>query len=248
MAVAALAPRAGLETVAVLDDDASQAKTVGFQLEDVGIEPLIVDLDEVPTLDDAVRWIGERNVGGIICDVQLNNLHGGMCFHGAELVARLVDEHKIPCVLTTGFAPDVWMLVRPYRAHIPVLLGRDETEDPEALVGGLERCAAEIRNGRGPERRTHRVPLFVERVGQTEHDTALDARVGGWVHKTPMRFPASMLDLASAQAARSGELVGKVFFARVNLGAEREPDLFFEAPELEFVDPAGLNLHFDEHR
>jgi hypothetical protein len=230
----------------VFDDDEGQAKTVGFQLEDVGIEPIIADLADIPTLESAVAWILERDLGGVICDVQLNNLQEGMQFQGAQLVAELVAEHRLPCVLTTGFGADLGMLVRPYRANVPVLLGRDETEDPEALIGGLDRCMTEILDGRPRERRTWRVPLFIERTGITEHGTALDARVGGWAHKTPMRFPAEMLGAERAADAASGGLVGKVFFACVNMAAEREADLFFEDAEPEFLDPQGLGLHFGD--
>jgi CheY-like chemotaxis protein len=247
VAVAELAPAdTGLRSVGVLDDDEGQAKTVGFQLEDVGIEPVIADLGTVATLDTAIAWILESELSGVICDVQLNNLQGGMRYQGAELVARLVTEHRLPCVLTTGFGADLGMLVRPYRAQVPVLLGREETEDPVALVGGLQRCAVEISEGRGEDRRTWRVPLFIERTGETDYGTALDARVGGWAHKTPMRFPAVMLGPEPAARTAGRGLVGKVFFARVNLGAEREADLFFEDPEPELVDPEGLGLHFGE--
>ena len=231
--------------VAVLDDDAGQAQTVRYQLEDVGVEPIIADLDAVPTLNKALHWLNDADAEGLICDVQLNNLHGGMKFDGAQLVARLVTERRFPCVLTTGFPNEVWMLVRPHRSRIPVLLGRDETEDPEALIRGLERCGDEIHQGRPAERQTYRVPLFVERYEPTEHDIALDVRVGGWVHKTPMRFPASMLGDGALAVARTGDLVGKVFFARVNLGASRESDLFLEEPEPTFLDPSALELHFE---
>lgn len=230
--------------VAVLDDDADQAKTVKFQLEDVGINPLIVDLDEVPTLERAIGVVNER-AEAVICDVQLNNLHPGMQFHGAQLVADLVADHGVPCVLTTGFVQDVGMLVRPHRHLIPVLLTREEIEDPDVLVEGFSRCRNEIDHGPDSERRTRRVPLFIERVGLFETGVALDARVGGWVHKTPMRFPATMLGGEYATKEHAAELVGKVFFARVNLGAEREPDLFLEDPEPEFIDPADLDLHFE---
>lgn len=246
MALAEPPTEAALSSVGVLDDDEGQAKTMGFQLEDVGVEPVIADLDEVPTLESAVAWILERELAGVICDVQLNNLQGGMEFQGAQLVSRLVKEFHLPCVLTTGFGADLGMLVRPYRANVPVLLGREETEDPGALVEGLQRCAAEIRDGRGYERRTWRVPLFIERTGVTEHGTALDARVGGWAHKTPMRFPARMLGVEHDAKAAVVGLVGKVFFARVNLGAERETDLFFEDVEPQLLDPQGLKLHFGE--
>jgi hypothetical protein len=231
-------------TVAVLDDDADQAKAVQFQLEDVGVEPFIVDLDDVPTLELAVGLLKE-SAGAVVCDVQLNNLHQGMQFHGAQLVADLVDSHDMPCVLITSFVPDVGMLIRPHRRRIPVLLMRDEIEEPEVLVEGFGRCRNEIDHGPEAERLTHRVPLFVERVGLAETGVALDARVGGWAHKMPMRFPATMLGEEYADQERAAGLVGKVFFALVNLGAEREPDLFFEEPELEFIDSAEIDLHFE---
>ncbi|HEX7290797.1 MAG TPA: hypothetical protein VF250_06670 [Conexibacter sp.] len=233
----------GIRVVAVLDDDRGQAKAVGFQLEDEGLEALVVDLDEIPTVDDAVAWVS-THAHAVICDLQLSPMHDGIAYDGAQLVARLVSEHRIPCVLTTGFAPDVGMLVRPHRHTIPVLLTRDQTEQSDVLIEGLTRCAAEIREGRDAGRRTYRVPLFVERAGMTQYGVALDARVGGWAHKTPMRFPAWMLGEEYAIPAEAEALVGKVFFAHVNLGAKQEPDLFFEAPEVEFIEPDDQELHF----
>lgn len=233
----------GLETVAVLDDDADQANTVRFQLEDVGIRPDLIDLGEVPTLARAVEVLQGR-AHGVLCDVQLNNLHGGIEFHGAELVAQLVGVHRMPCVLTTGFVQDVGMLVRPHRRQIPVLLTREEIEDPLVLVDGFSRCRREILHGPNVERQTRRVPLFVERVGTFDSGVALDARVGGWSHKTPMRFPAKMLGETYSNLKEAQALVGKVFFAQVNLAAEKEPELFFEDPEPTFIDPADLSLHF----
>lgn len=233
----------GLQTVAVLDDDADQANTVRFQLEDVGMQPDIVDLEDVPTLDRAIKVLQGR-VNAVLCDVQLNNLHGGIEFHGAELVAELVAVHGMPCVLTTGFIQDVGMLVRPHRSRIPVLLTREEIEDPAALVDGFSRCRREILHGPNLERQTRRVPLFVERVGTFDTGVALDARVGGWLHKSPMRFPARMLGEKYDDRETAQHLVGKVFFARVNLGAEREPDLYFEDPEPTFISPNELSLHF----
>ena len=137
------------------------------------------------------------------------------------------------------------MLVRPYRRNIPVLLSREETEDPETLLDGLQRCQAELTGSYLSDRRTHRTSLFIERVGQAEGGVALDAQVGGWPHKTPMRFPAAMLGEQYAERERADELIGKVFFAKVNVGASREPDLYFEDPEAEFVDAADLKVEFE---
>lgn len=230
--------------VAVLDDDYGQARTLRLELEELGIEALVADLDDVPTLEQAVEWV-RSSAAAVVCDVQLGNLHPGIGFNGAQLVARLVAESQIPCVLVTGFPADVGMVVRPYRAQIPVLFGRDETEDPQLIVDGLRRCRNEMEHGRGPERATHRVPLFVEKVSAASEGVALDARVGGWTYRAAVRFPATMVDSSCDDVRVAEALIGKVFFARANIGAERDWDIFFEEPEPQMFDPTGLELHFE---
>lgn len=230
--------------VAVLDDDTDQAKIMRFQLEDVGVQAIIADLDMVPTLERAIQWI-RGNANAVICDVQLNNLHGGIDYDGAQLLARVIGDERIPGVLTTGFKDDVGMLVRPHRGHIPVLVSRDETEDPDILVAGVLMCRAEIDSGRGGERQTHRTALYIEKASMADTGVALDARVGGWARRISMRFPAAMLgsDFETIEHARRS--VGKVFFAAVNLAATSETELFFEDIEPELIDPEGLSLHFE---
>jgi CheY-like chemotaxis protein len=230
-------------TIAVLDDDADQAKVVKLQLDDAGVETVIANLDDVLTLDQAVAWIAEH-AQAVICDVQLNNQHASIGYNGAELLSRVIAELRIPGVLTTGFKDDVGLWVRPYRANIPVLVSRDETEDAEVLLRGVEVSRAEIADGRGTDRETFRVPLFIEKAGRGDRGIALDARVGGWSRKASMRFPASMLGSGYDNFDTAHQLIGKVFFACVNLGAEHESDLFLERVELELIDSADLPLHF----
>jgi hypothetical protein len=231
-------------TVAVLDDDADEAKGVKVQLQDIGVKAVIASLDWVPTLERAIDWI-ESNAQAVICDVQLTHYHSGINYNGAQLMSAVIGDHRIPGVLTTGFKDDVGMWVRPHRARIPVLVSRDETVEPEVLVNGVETCRAEMVHGRAPDRETHRVPLYIEKTGIVEERVALDARVGGWSRKASIRFPASMLGERYNTSEAASAIVGRAFFARVNLGAGHETDLFFEDPEPEFVDPAGLPLHFD---
>jgi CheY-like chemotaxis protein len=243
--MAVLEHNAEMGVVAVIDDDLDQAKTVRFQLEDSGIESLVADLDEVANIDYAVEWI-RANAQAVICDVQLGNQHAGVQYNGAQLLSRVIGDHRIPGVLTTGFKDDVGMLVRPHRPRIPVLVSRDETEDPDILVGGVLLCQAEIEHGRDQIRQTKRTALFVEKASLHAEGVALDARVGGWSRRLSMRFPALMLgpDYGELECAQGA--VGKVFFAKVNLAATSETELFFEEVEPELVDPANLALHFEE--
>lgn len=240
-----VAPSELFGTIAVIDDDADQAAAVRLQLEDLELETIITDLDEVPTLQRAVSWVAE-NAQALICDVQLNHQHDAVDYNGAELMSQIVGEHHIPGVLTTGFKDDVGMWVRPHRSRIPVLVSRDETLEGEVLLGRMRVCQEEIAHGRAPDRQTHRVPLFIEKAGLADIGVALDARVGGWARKASMRFPAAMLGQQYKEMEPARTLVGKVFFARVNIGAEHETDLFFEEPESELLDPQEMSLHFDE--
>jgi CheY-like chemotaxis protein len=237
-------PDRDIGTVAVLDDDADQAKVVKLQLQDIGVTTVIASLDQVPTIERAIDWIA-GNAQAVICDVQLNHLHSGIDYNGAQLMSAVIGDHKIPGVLTTGFKDDVGMWVRPHRQRIPVLVSRDETEEPEVLIEGVETCRAEIANGRPPARETHRVPLYIEKAGIADIGVALDARVGGWSRKASIRFPAEMLGEQYDSIEAASAIAGQVFFARVNIGAGHETDLFFEDPEPELVDPSELPLHFD---
>ena len=230
-----------------MDDDADQAKTVRFQLEDIGVETIIADLDKVPTIETAIQWI-RRHADAVICDVQLNNLHGGIDYDGAQLLARIIGTEHIPGVLTTGFKDDVGMLVRPHRGQIPVLVSRDETEDPDILIAGVRMCRAEIASGRGGERQTHRTALYIEKASMADTGVALDARVGGWARRVSVRFPAAMLGREFEKIANAHQAVGKVFFAAVNLAATSETELFIEDIEPELIDPDGLPLHFEDDR
>jgi hypothetical protein len=228
--------------VGILDDDADQAKAVRLQLEDVGVKTIVANLDDVPTIERAIDWVGS-NTQALICDVQLNHQHSGIDYNGAALMSSVIDKCSIPGVLTTGFKDDVGMLVRPYRHRVPVLVSRDETEEPDVLIAGVRVCSEEIAHGRAPNRATHRVPLYIEKASVAE-GIALDARVGGWSRKASIRFPAAMLGEKYDDIAVASEIVGRVFFARVNLGAEHENDLFFEDPEPDFINPTDFKLHF----
>ena len=227
----------------ILDDDADLAKAVRLQLEDAGIKTVIANLDDIPTIERAIDWVGS-NTQALICDVQLNHQHSGIDYNGAALMSSVIDKCNIPGVLTTGFKDDVGMLVRPYRHRVPVLVSRDETEEPDVLIAGVDVCREEIAHGRAPNRETHRVPLYVEKASLAD-GVALDARVGGWSRKASIRFPASMLGEKYDDMTVATGIVGRVFFARVNLGAEHENDLFFEDPEPDLVDPSDLKLHFE---
>lgn len=241
---AVAADRSGIGTVAVLDDDTDQAKVVEMQLQEIGVDTIVADLEQVSKLEQAIAWI-TNNANAVICDVQLNTHQPGIGYNGAQLMSAVIGDHRIPGVLNTGFKEDVGMCVRPHRRRIPVLVSRDETLEPEVLVKGVEVCRAEIDHGRAPDRETHRGPLYIEKAGVVDDHVALDARVGGWSRKASIRFPADMLSIQYDVLAAAREIVGKVFFARVNIGAEHENDLFFEDPELEFFDSVGRPLYFE---
>ena len=53
-----------------------------------------------------------------------------------------------------------------------------------------------------------------------------------------------MFDKAYESEDKIKDLQGKVFFARVNIGAESEPELFFEDPEPAIVTPDPESLYF----
>jgi CheY-like chemotaxis protein len=213
-------PRPHISRVAVIDDDANDARTMGVVLRTLGMTPVDIAIDD-RDLADVIADV-KQHADAAICDHYLKR-HARVAYTGAEAVARLTTE-RIPTCLITMYASDVDTQIRRWRSKIPVLLLRGaEIEEVEA---GLAQCSAEIAGHPAAERVAYRTALSVERVSNETGEPSVDALVSGWHQDEAVRFPLSIIrkDLPIHDL---GDLQGRVFFAMVNLGAKASGDLFF---------------------
>jgi CheY-like chemotaxis protein len=205
------------EAIGVVDDDSSEAELYKYQIEDIGIRPILFGAG-FASLEDLVGKIRSAKVDAVVCDHRLR-VRDYAPFNGAEAVARLFEIH-IPAVLISRYTRiDVDMDIRPYRKKIPVLLSKDEV-DSESLLVALGQCKAELDGNVPTSRRPQRTLVRIDDVTQ---DLAV-AFVPGWNPNEAVRFPRSVVP----EPYRSALQPDDRFFTNVNIDAEKADDLFFE--------------------
>lgn len=213
-----------LKKIAIVDDEKNLAESTGWDVEDAGFEPLIIDgaFSEVNAL---ARYIAE-NAQGVLCDHRLAN-YGLTNFSGSTLLAELYDR-KIPSILITQYTDiDADVSIRKHRRKIPVLLNRDEA-NATTIKKGIEDCILELGGTIPITRIPHRTLLNITHITNESNEKVIDVIVPSWNPHKAVRLPVALIP----QELHSALVVDTWLFADVNTGAEKSDDLYFEHFEL----------------
>lgn len=219
------------QIVAVIDDSPDLAEETCYQLEEVGYQWKTF-LGPFKDVGELAQQLAEQTYA-VICDHRLRE--GGLAdFYGSELVAALYDLKK-PAILITQYLNDSHTTIGAFRRKIPVLLARDELT-PMSLKQGISQCASELDGSISRERRPRRTIIRVEQISQEFGQDVIEAFIAGWKPRQAVRFPASLIPEYILNNVQTGTRL----FAKVNVGAPKSEDLFFEnfelAPELDEND------------
>jgi hypothetical protein len=151
-------------------------------------------------------------------------------FTGAATIAKLYDRQRIaPLLVTTWEKQDADTTIRLYRRKVPVLLSAEDFDNPEVIRGCFDASENEVIRGRiPPERRAWRTAVQIEDRDDKSNIKVVDALVPGWNPDAKVTFPLDLIEPELRDLATPGQ----VFFAMVNIGAERDEDLFFGDFEL----------------
>ena len=176
----------------------------------------------------------------VVCDHRLRE--GGLAdFYGSQLVASLYDLKK-PAILITQYLYDTHTTIGAFRRKIPVLLTRDELT-PMSLKRGIDQCSDELEGRISRDRRPHRTIIRIERIDKESGQEVVEAFIAGWKSKQAVRFPASLIPedlLEDVRSSLKDVQSSTRLFAKVNVGATRPEDLFFNdfemAPKLDEDD------------
>jgi len=207
-----LATRA-VERVLIVDDDKGVRQSFSYPVEELGLLP--IDQEEpLPSLttflDDA-----QSKSDAAICDHRLRVAGHYAPFNGAELVAGLYRV-GFPALLCTRWHQAGVGDIRRFRRYIPVLLNPSDL-DPETLRVGLEVCSNELAGSFQPHRRPWRTQIRVEDID--EEAGFVGVIIPAWNPTEGVR-----LQLADVPGVQGKEFL----YAQVNLGAERQEELYFE--------------------
>ncbi|MCX6898576.1 MAG: hypothetical protein NT105_07735 [Verrucomicrobia bacterium] len=231
-------------SVAIIDDDPSAAKVTRMAVEDAGLQPWLIARD--PKLQrcskqHAMKVIAQnilRTADAAVCDHRLRP-HGFAKFDGAELVAFLISN-SLPAILISQFVDqDYDVSIRHWRAKLPSVLSRDEFR-ADTFAEGLEMCRREIRGELTPQRRGHRVLIRIVDIQNEASQRVVDAIIPAWSRKTAVRFPFAIVPSRLHARLKTNSYL----IARVNLGANRPEDLFFDKFEKPPTPKNALFNHF----
>lgn len=203
-----------------MDDDEHAALTIIHTLEDAKFKPYRQEAAE--NICDLVHAI-MANSEAAVCDHRLR--YGGFAdISGAELASALVKMGH-PTILVTQYLDQYAdVAIRSFRSNLPVVLRREDADEPDELRSGFARCKTEFRRGKIKERKLQKTLLHVMDVTDVGGVPVIDAIVNGWNPKDTVRFP---LDLVKKEDQK---LVDRksILTALTNFGTDKKVDLYFE--------------------
>ncbi len=215
--------------IIIIDDDKDFAKTVAWDVEDAGYEPVLIVEGSFQKIEDLVSQI-PQDAYGVLCDHRLSRF-GLANFYGSDLVAALYDR-KIPALLDTQFYDmDSDVSIRKRRHKIPVLLNKDKV-DASAIETGMKNCLLELFGTVASDRKPYRNIVRLVDINQESGEQVVDVIIPGWNPYKAVRLPSSLISewILDFEPELSTRLI-----ANVNTGAGKPEDLYFTDFEIALV-------------
>jgi hypothetical protein len=204
-----------IQKVLVVEDNLSAQEAYQYSLEDMELEP-VLERGPLGSLEDYISSATSR-CDAAICDHHLAQ-SGYANFNGAKLVAEM-NSRRRPAVLCTAWEEAGIDEIRLFRRNIPCLLKPDQL-DPDSFRRALELCIDEFGGRFRPSRYPSRTLIRIEDVDQ---DNAYVV-VPGWNPQEVIRLALR----AISSDVRAYIKVGARLHAHVNIGAERQEELYFD--------------------
>ena len=209
-----------IKCIAIIDDEQTALEASIYDVEEMGKSTYVLK-GRYSSPDDVLTEIRGK-AEAVLCDHRLG--HGAAAdFDGASLAAFLYSR-KVPAVLMTQFYEiDRDVSIRRWRRNIPSLVSK-KVINSDSLIESFTFCCAELAGTIVAKRRAH-AALFeiLSRTSESGEDV-VDIILPAWNSKQAIRIPVSLFaDIPSERIT-----VGTWFTAAVNIGAEKDEDLFFE--------------------
>ncbi|MGS0971546.1 hypothetical protein ACVCIH_30635 [Burkholderia glumae] len=207
----------------LIDDDEAVRQMYRYPVEDLDLIPQEVD-GPIRQVDDFLESLSRRH-DAVVCDYHLT-VKNYSPVDGDVIVAKLY-RRNMPAILCSRYAA-VAEKVRARRRFIPVILEPQQLSD-ESVRDGFAVCVREFGGSFSRERRPWRTLIRIERCSQVNNEIlSLGVVVPGWNPHTVISCDVSRSENEIFSAIESTLNRGDFFrgYARVNLGCEREQDLY----------------------
>jgi len=209
-----------IKRVTIIDDDPDVRQSYGFSVEDLALEPILID----GPVQEPATFLAEitSSANAAICDHHLMKVKSYSSCNGAPLVSEMYKMH-FPAILCTKYEDASIDEIRPLRRNIPVLLNPSDLE-PESFEHGIRLCINEFKGEFVPVRRPWRALVRVEDVDDGKGIDSFFVVVPSWDSNQVIR----LFHKDVPENIRSLIVPGKRLHAMVNLGAERYEEIYFE--------------------
>jgi len=211
-----------INCVGIVDDSEDTRETISDDLRDANFTPHPF-VGPFATMDELLQGV-LRTADAVVCDHHLTprNYAPGT---GAEAVGWWYENH-FPSVLVTRYEKAEIEEIRRYRRGIAALIPSDEANSDE-IVKGFEVCIGEFRNQFTPARKPWVNMFRIDDVDKTSQPVHVYVVVPGWNSDEAIKLPMDIFPDDLQKHVKSEER----FFAKMNLGAENQEDLYFDAIE-----------------
>lgn len=211
-----------IDRVGVVDDSADARDTISDDLRDADFIPQPF-VGPFKTLNQLLRAVPSR-ADAVVCDHHLSPRNYAPCT-GAEAVGHWY-ENRFPSVLITRYEKAEIEQIRRYRKGIPALIPSDEAGS-DVIVKGFEVCIGEFNDHFIPARKPWVNMFRIDDVDDTSQSVQVYVVVPGWNSDEAIKLPLDMFPEDLRKHVKTEER----FFAKMNLGAENQEDLYFDAIE-----------------
>jgi len=208
-----------IDTVGIVDDSEDMRNTISDDLQDADFipRPFEGQYSNIQSLMGEV--VGSADA--VICDHHLKPRNYAS-FSGAELAANLYQV-KFPFVLVTRWTSAVIEQIRFYRRHIPALVSPDNVST-ETIIDSFQMCLEEFGDSFRPTRKPWSAVVRVEDITDAKPDKLVSITISAWNPNQVINIrldtiPSSLQDKVHP---------GARFFAKVNIGAETQEELYLE--------------------
>jgi CheY-like chemotaxis protein len=214
--------------VAIFEDNPRNRERLSDMVRRCGAIALPVN-GPAPALNGLKAFLKTQQADLVVCDHHLSQKDDYAPFLGAEAVAKCY-ELGIAAILVTAFEnTDAESSLRVFRRRIPALIRSPDNFDRTHVEAALLQAEKEVHeNNPSRERVPHRAVMTVQRIEQHASTKIVKVMMAQWNAGLEVGFPLELVPTAFQSHVKPGKLL----IAEVNIGAERQEDLFFDKFEL----------------
>ena len=209
-----------IENIAIIDDKPLARESMSDIISDADFKPYIVD-KKLNSVDELFIVLTKTSQAAIF-DHHLS-IANYANFNGAEAVSSLYIK-KIPALLVTAYSKSDIDSIRLYRRQIPLIYNSRDFIS-ENIENGIRVCIEEFKENYSADRKSWKTLFRIEDL-DTQREFAFII-IPSWDSKQTIRLPFEIFGNLKDYIN-----IGERFYAQVNIGAEKQEDLFFTDIEL----------------